>query len=174
MSSKLLHAIVGAGIALGAGGACMSSPDGIDPSPDAFCDTTWPVTKGGGEEEEHYFPACLDPTGECRAYESEVACIRSLGMYSCEGAIIAATCVDAAWACPEGWKRVDECPCFGTAPPGYECTAKGLVKIGSGDPGAGGSASTGGSAGIGGGANAGGSPNDSGGGGEASFAGAGG
>lgn len=137
MSSKLLHAIVGAGIALGSGGACMRSSDGLDePTPDAFCDTSWPVTKGG---EVHTFPVCLDPTGECRAQEPEVACIRGFGSYSCEGAIVAATCLEAAWKCPDGWQRLDECPCLGTPPPGYVCTEDGFVKVGSGAPGAGGS-----------------------------------
>jgi hypothetical protein len=137
MSSKLLHAIVGAGIALGSSGACMSSPTGLeDPSPDAFCDTSWPTTKGG---EVHTFPACLDPTGECRAQGPEVACIRTFGSFSCEGAIVAATCVDAAWTCPDDWQLVDDCPCFGTAPPGYVCTEDGVIKLDTGGAGAGGS-----------------------------------
>ena len=133
MSSKLLHAIVGAGIALGSSGACMNSPSGLDdPSPDAFCDNSWPVTKGG---EAHAFPECLDPTGECRQQEPEVACIRTFGSFSCEGAIVAATCEDAAWKCPDGWQRVDDCPCFGTPPPGYVCTADGLIELGGGGAG---------------------------------------
>ena len=139
MSSKLLHAIVGVGISLGAGGACMSSSDGLEEPVDGFCDTSWPVTKGEGTHIE--FPKCLDPTGECRAYEPEVPCIARLGEYSCSGTIVAATCVDAEWQCPDGWRRARECPCYGLPPPGYECTADGLVKLGEGDAGAGGSAS---------------------------------
>ena len=80
MASKLFHTIVGFGISLGAAVACGGESEtrvhegsagdggvtppgdaGPDAPPDAFCDASWPTTKGQPPPPLD----CVDPRGEC-------------------------------------------------------------------------------------------------------------
>jgi hypothetical protein len=138
MASKLFHTIVGFGIALGAASlGCSASTDesgatgesaltepskeqtppcagdgGADSGPDwsAFCDATWPTTKGGTQK----FPQCVDPNNECdRAQVFE--CSESVGE---DGACNAdkmwtlSVCVNGTWQCKPGRVKTESCTCW--------------------------------------------------------------
>jgi hypothetical protein len=143
MSSKLFHTIVAVGIALGGATVGCSSPadDGqatshdeltsasgqtandtppADPSapsanPDAgaFCDATWPTTKGGIHH--HPPPACVDPTGACRN-QTPFECV-SVTDGVCGGIdTYFSVCVDGAWTCNPGKMPSSSCTCWEGVP----------------------------------------------------------
>src|SRR5687768_5431010 len=117
MKSKLFHTLVCFGISLGTATGCSgnssevegpggSTDAGVDPNdaatdapPDAFCDATWPTTKGAPE-----------------------------APHACAGEEVAAFCIDGEWQCgTNGSIPLQECRCFGMPPEGYVCTEDGLV-----------------------------------------------
>ena len=104
-----------------------------DVSPDAFCDATWPTTKGSPQLDLN----CIDPGGICRgdggsssstSYPSP--CALKISEYGCEEyqKQVATFCVNGVWQCTGGMVLSKECKCFGTYP-GYECTKDGLKPI---------------------------------------------
>jgi len=129
MTSKLMHAIVGVGIAFGSGTGCGGSsqstedePNGPDVSKfDPFCDATWPTTKGNPGP-----PACVDPMSQCDAILT-VGCRGALGPQHCDFIRYSAFCVDGEWMCHPDTIPETECRCYGEAPPGSVCTDMGLV-----------------------------------------------
>ena len=90
---------------------------------DAFCDFTWPTTKGSSP----ILPNCIDPTGVCWDSGMPIRCMNALGSHQCDIATsgIASSCrVDAGgWACPAGTVPMDQCWCFGELGDGQVCTA---------------------------------------------------
>jgi hypothetical protein len=121
-----LHAIVGVGIAFGAGcgGSSTESEtandDGPDPSKfDPFCDSTWPTTKGSPGP-----PTCTDPKNECDPV-TRLSCSVSLGGLRCDYERHSAFCVDGAWLCHPDQADIAQCRCFGEIPPGMVCTETG-------------------------------------------------
>jgi hypothetical protein len=81
MASKLFHAVVGFGIALGAMSVGCSAPAADEtgtseaaqvaaptPEKDRFCEVAWPTTKGGPRPDY----ACIDPKEECGTYPGEL------------------------------------------------------------------------------------------------------
>src|SRR5687767_459049 len=113
MTSKLLHAIVGVGIAFGAGCGGSSSSEGDaapeggpDPSKfDPFCDTTWPTTKA-----TQAAPACTDPNNECDP-GTRHTCAKPLGGQRCEERH-APFCIEGEWLCHPDQVESTECACF--------------------------------------------------------------
>jgi hypothetical protein len=113
MTSKLLHAIVGVGIAFGSGAGCGGSSasdeeaanGGPDPRFDPFCDTTWPTTKATPAP-----PACTDPTNECDA-ATRHTCAKPLGGDGCEGRH-SPFCIEGEWLCHPDQVASSECACF--------------------------------------------------------------
>lgn len=137
MASKLFHTLVGFGISLGAAVACggtsgtignegaagTSGDAGTDAPPDAFCDASWPTTKGQPPPPLE----CVDPLGECAHLGFPARCATPTAPWTCEGTETAAYCVDGQWSCePHGRIPLAECRCWGTTPPGYVCTENGL------------------------------------------------
>jgi hypothetical protein len=143
MKSKLFHTLVCFGISLGTaagcGGASSSEADGpgaptdagVDPGdastdapPDAFCDATWPTTKGA--------PAppleCVDPMGECADKGWPTRCAMPVAPFECAADEVATFCIDREWQCgTNGSVPLTECRCFSPPPAGYVCTEDGLV-----------------------------------------------
>jgi hypothetical protein len=110
MTSKLLHAIVGVGIAFGAGCGGSSDEtakdDGPDPSKfDPFCDTAWPTTKANQAP-----PMCTDPASECDPV-TRLVCAKPLDGRSCEGRH-SAFCIEGEWLCHPDQVASTECSCF--------------------------------------------------------------
>jgi hypothetical protein len=141
MASKLFHTLVGFGISLGAAVACggatgtignegSAGDSGMDPGdagtdapPDAFCDASWPTTKGQPPPPLD----CVDPLGECAHLGYPSRCGTPTAPWTCEGSETAAYCVDGQWSCePHGRVPRDECRCWSPAPPGYVCTENGF------------------------------------------------
>jgi hypothetical protein len=95
------------------------TPPATDPGAlcDAFDDTSWPTTKGG-----HHHPppppppACIDPTGVCTAHSQPFDCtpVNAAGACTFEGGsrFYYSVCVDGAWQCKPGKKKVDDCTCW--------------------------------------------------------------
>ena len=134
MASKLFHTIVGVGIALSAAAGCAApgeeavrdesalsgestpaqtapaaTPD-AGPNWDAFCDASWPTTKGGVLP----LPACIDPNHECDIEEAE-ACAKPLGDGVCDGDLWPqplTVCVDKQWTCKPGKVKASTCTCW--------------------------------------------------------------
>lgn len=128
--TKLFHTIVGVGIALGAATSvgCSSAPEapasaeaalvGDDaprpPGPDAnaFCDATWPTTKGAHLRPP---PACIDPTGACAEQGRPIRCV-PVDNGVCAGwgwdNTFYSVCVDGEWECKPGKIPVSDCTCF--------------------------------------------------------------
>lgn len=129
MTSKLLHAIVGLGIAVGAGTGCGGSSqspkdeaNGPDTSKfDPFCDSTWPTTKGNPGP-----PACVDPMNECDI-GTRLTCYESPGPMRCDGERHSAFCIDGKWMCHPDTINALDCRCFGEAPPNQTCTQDGWM-----------------------------------------------
>jgi hypothetical protein len=146
MASKLFHSLVGFGISLGAAVACggasapqgigddgaagegMHSPDaGTDAPPDAFCDASWPTTKGQPGPPLD----CVDPLGECAHLGHPIRCATMTEPWTCESIEMAAFCVDGAWSCePNGRVPLSECRCWCPTPNGYVCTENGIMPAG--------------------------------------------
>jgi len=83
MASKLFHAVVGFGIALGSTTVGCAAPSGDEtstteaaqvaaPAPvkDRFCEVAWPTTKGGPRPEQAQ--DCIDPDRTCGDYPGEI------------------------------------------------------------------------------------------------------
>jgi hypothetical protein len=134
MTSKLLHAIVGVGIAFGSGAACggnsqstEDAPQGPDTSKfDPFCDATWPTTKGNPSP-----PACVDPDKECAANQT-LGCRDKLGPLHCGYIRSSAFCIDGEWLCHPDTITETECRCYGPLAEGQVCTDMGVVDGGAG------------------------------------------
>jgi hypothetical protein len=143
MTSRLFHTVVSVGIALGAASAGCQNPttdEGTsanaaltangdpthqvaptdDPDAGAFCDATWPTTKGGIRR--HPAPACIDPNHECTkagppgecaplSADGNVCTYDELDTYT--------VCVDGAWTCKPGRRLVADCSCW----QGEPCTS---------------------------------------------------
>jgi hypothetical protein len=135
MSSRLFHTIVGVGIALGAAtsvGCASATPDDStatesalsdnqatspDPGPDvdAFCDATWPTTKGAFLRPP---PACVDPTGACQAEARPFPCAQSDDGQVCkwpdDGSFrqFYSVCFDGHWQCKPGKIPSNSCVCW--------------------------------------------------------------
>ncbi len=139
MASKLFHTVVGFGIALGAASlgcsaeatstdstdeSALTEPaskpaettppchaDAGDAGPDwsAFCDATWPTTKGGVQP----FPACVDPNNECNRSEVfDCAIALADGACKADGRATLAVCAEAKWQCKPGRVRTEDCKCW--------------------------------------------------------------
>lgn len=136
MTSKLLHAIVGVGIAFGAGTGCggtSTSEEGENPSDgpdrskfDPFCDATWPTTKGNPGP-----PACTDPMMQCDQ-GARLSCAKSLGGRQCDFERYSAFCIDGEWLCHPDHVDYTHCRCYGETPPGMVCTDTGWMSTGPG------------------------------------------
>lgn len=146
MSSRLYRAIIGVGISLGttmsacgaidtssvqspsdndAGAEVEATPRtdaaGLDASKDvildAFCDATWPTTKGnsGG-------PTC-GPTDACADSGPAPRCFEAIGPSICESHRpgFAAWCVGGEWKCSHGSIPGTDCKCWGPLQPGQSC-----------------------------------------------------
>lgn len=94
--------------------AGVSEVDGsADVLVDAFCDNTWPTTKGHGGE----LPSiCVDPTGACTPKGLPHHCYADLGGGACGFIDLSALCVGTDWQCQPGTVRAETCKCFGPAP----------------------------------------------------------
>ncbi len=94
--------------------AGVSEVDGsADVLVDAFCDNTWPTTKGHGGE----LPSiCVDPTGACTPKGLPHHCYADLGGGACGFVDLSALCVGTDWQCQPGTVRAETCKCFGPAP----------------------------------------------------------
>ena len=143
MASKLFHTLVGFGIALGTAVACggTSSPEGsgddagagssaqpadagTDAPPDAFCDASWPTTKGQQGPPLH----CVDPLGECAHLGLPPRCATLTGPWLCSLIRHAAFCVEGEWSCePGGRVPTTECRCWDPLPDDYVCTQDGAM-----------------------------------------------
>lgn len=93
---------------------------------DAFCDNTWPTTKGNMGP-----PACVDPTGACAAAEPG-RCAMAVSSNSCTGPLFATRCVNGAWQCDPGQILTAMCRCWLPLQPGFVCTPNGPVRIDAG------------------------------------------
>jgi hypothetical protein len=132
MTSKLLHAIVGVGIAVGAGTGCGGSSQSADEPPegpdlskfDPFCDATWPTTKGNPGP-----PACTDPMNECDP-AMRLYCGKSTGRMQCDYTRYSSFCIDQEWVCHPDHVEMTECKCLGEPPPNYVCTETGWMMAG--------------------------------------------
>jgi hypothetical protein len=140
MSSRLFHTIVGVGIALGAAtsvGCANATPEDAtatesalsekqatnpDPGPDAdaFCDATWPTTKGAFLRPP---PACVDPTGACQDSEERFfPCAQSDDGQVCqspEGDFFGqfySVCFEGHWQCKPGKIPSNSCVCWEGSP----------------------------------------------------------
>ncbi len=127
MSSRLYRAIVGVGISLGTtvgacSGALENSPDGNDTARkgailDAFCDATWPTTKGnsGG-------PTC-GPVAACAEAGRAPTCYEALAPSVCnaDSPGSAAWCVGDQWACSMASVTYTSCKCWGPLEAGASC-----------------------------------------------------
>jgi hypothetical protein len=140
MSSKLFHTIVGVGISLGAASIGCSSPAeeraGLEDTAltvasnppaetakpaadadkdagsifDAFCDATWPTTKGSPHRPP---PACIDPTGACSSQGRPFNCAPERDDATCSSwPLHLSVCVGGAWQCKPGKKPADQCTCW--------------------------------------------------------------
>lgn len=110
-----------------------------DPTLAAFCDSTWPPTKGRPDPPT---PLCVDPGNECDGVELPRQCYAIIDERTCnydEPFTGPLHCVDGAWECPPGstvgFSCVDdecesECVCWGPLPDGYTCGENGPVGIG--------------------------------------------
>lgn len=110
-----------------------------DPTMAAFCDSTWPPTKGRPDPPT---PLCVDPENECEGAEIPRQCYALIDERTCnydEPFTGPLHCVDGAWQCPPGstvgFSCVDdecesECICWGPLPEGYTCGENGPVGIG--------------------------------------------
>jgi hypothetical protein len=137
MTSKLLHAIVGVGIAFGAGVGCGGSSTSVEEGGppnggpdlskfDPFCDAAWPTTKGSPGP-----PACTDPKNECDPL-ARTTCAESLGGLRCDYERYSAFCIDREWVCHPEHVDYTECRCLGEVPPGRVCTEMGWTATGAG------------------------------------------
>jgi hypothetical protein len=141
MASRLFQTIVGVGIALSAASmgcadpgeeasskgesainsetssttpaapaADAAAPD-AGPNWDAFCDATWPTTKGGV-----LFPGCVDPQNECdRSTAFDCAVPSDTGPGVCKADWLSQTlavCVGGTWTCKPGKVKSSTCTCF--------------------------------------------------------------
>jgi hypothetical protein len=111
---------------------------------DAFCDTSWPTTKGNPAAP----PTCEDQA-ECGAppfvevtYNPWLRCRTRLGDHQCEFTHVTSICENGEWVCPDDGMLVSECWCHGNAGEGWVCTNEGWVLA---DAGSGGDAGAGGS-----------------------------
>jgi hypothetical protein len=129
-TTNLLHAIVGVGIAMGAGTACSGSSTSQEASPDdgpdvskfdPFCDATWPTTKTTPAP-----PACTDPNLECDEF-TRLPCAEPLGARQCGFERFSAFCIDGEWLCHPDHVDYTGCRCFGETPPGKVCTPTGWM-----------------------------------------------
>lgn len=110
-----------------------------DPTIAAFCDATWPPTKGRPDPPT---PLCVDPDDECQGVDLPRQCYRLIDERTCnyeEPFTGPLYCVDGAWECPPGStvgftclddECENECICWGPLPEGYMCGENGLVGIG--------------------------------------------
>lgn len=78
----------------------------------AFCDATWPPTKGSPEPET---PMCIDPGGECVGAPLPNRCYALLAEDTCDLTrewMDPLHCIDGEWHCPpgatSGWECVDD------------------------------------------------------------------
>jgi hypothetical protein len=151
VKSKLYSGLVLAGISWGAAGAACSgesrriSDGGITeagpdaPPPDAFCDRTWPTTKGNPAapptcEDQ---AACGGPPNDA-GFRRWLQCRPRLGEMQCEYVHITSICEGGEWACPPDAMQDAECRCIGPTPAGMTCTEEGFVPVdggGAGSPG---------------------------------------
>lgn len=126
MSSKLFHTVVAFGIAL-SGAACAEAPaeetqseesavvapPAQGPDWDAFCDATWPTTKGGTQT----LPACIDPQNQCEQTQTE-SCFTKVGdAGACTWGLwlddFVAVCTGPeTWQCKPGKMKGSECKCW--------------------------------------------------------------
>jgi hypothetical protein len=107
MTSKLLHAIVGVGIAFGAG-----------------CGGSSTESETANDEGSPGPPTCTDPKNECDPV-TRLSCSVSLGGLRCDYERHSAFCVDGAWLCHPDQADIAQCRCFGEIPPGMVCTETG-------------------------------------------------
>jgi hypothetical protein len=141
----LFHAIVGAGVALGAAAGCSgktlgsqaaddtrtdagsddaSGGDADALAPDVFdaalCDAPWPTTKGAPPSP----PTCEDRLA-CATATHVTQCFEPLAPQVC-GARVTPICRDAAWVCPSDTVDGSKCWCVGLLQD-HECTPTGWV-----------------------------------------------
>lgn len=125
MTSRLFHTVVAVGISLGAA-ACsaeavdetvttenavsadaVQNPDQV--VADAFCDATWPTTKGSFLRPP---PACVDPNDECESRPA-FECVTATEDNACSGfAGFYPVCKAGTWECKPGKIRQDQCRCW--------------------------------------------------------------
>ncbi len=133
MASKLFHAVVGFGIALGGAAACVSASDPGAPSlmtgdsgtttsteadaaardgaadvgADAFCDVAWPTTKGSVP----VVPECVDPEGDCADAGAPTQCAKSVDGGGCDhDQTYFSVCKAGTWECAPGRTPIAQCP----------------------------------------------------------------
>lgn len=135
MTSKLLQAIVGVGIAFGAGTGCGGSSTSVDDAPndgpdaskfDPFCDSTWPTTKGNPGP-----PLCTDPQMACDPL-TRLSCVKPIDGLRCEHERHSGFCIDGEWQCHPDQVDYTTCRCFGEPPPDMVCTETGWMSTGPG------------------------------------------
>lgn len=123
----------------GAPGTGGIADAGTDAPADAFCDETWPTTKGNPAppptcEDQ---AACGGPPADA-TFPQWLQCRPRLGELHCDYLHVTSVCEDGAWVCPAGSIRDEDCRCLGPVRPGMRCTEDGFVPVdaGSGDAGA--------------------------------------
>jgi hypothetical protein len=119
----------------GAGGITDAGTDG--PTADAFCDETWPTTKGNPAAP----PTCEDQAA-CGGPPNDAGprawlkCRKRLGDFQCDYVHVTSVCREGQWACPPEGMLIGECDCFGQTPPDMICTESGWVPVDGGAAGA--------------------------------------
>lgn len=113
--------------------------DDSEPTLAAFCDETWPPTKGSPDPPT---PLCVDPHDECEGAPLPYECLALLDDNVCDYEqrhMDPLYCVDGQWQCPpgstSGWEcEGDECEntcrCWGPLPEGTVCGENGIEGLG--------------------------------------------
>lgn len=120
--------------ASGSGGIMDAGTDA--PAPDAFCDETWPTTKGNPAAP----PTCEDQAA-CGPYNDGgfprwLQCRVRLGDLHCDFLHVTSICENGVWVCPPDGMLPVECRCLGQKPAGMICTEDGFVPVDGGAAGA--------------------------------------
>jgi len=111
--------------------------DAGEDATDAFCDSSWPTTKGNPAAP----PTCEDQA-ECGAppfdssFNPWLRCATRLGDHQCERLHLTSVCENGEWVCPPDGMLDSECWCYGSGSDGWTCTNQGWVLVDAGSAGA--------------------------------------
>jgi hypothetical protein len=109
---------------------------GIDAPLDAFCDTSWPTTKGNPA-----LPPTCEDQAECggpppdAGWRKWLECHARLGDHQCDYYYVTSVCEGGEWTCPSEGLLASDCHCFGPVPHGKVCTEQGFADADAGSGG---------------------------------------